>query len=139
MKTKLLLLFLIVPLFIFAQRPPKVDSLVIEGDTIIKYRITSSNQIASWYIYADSLQGTLDGTVSIVVCNDMIKNKYSPTEPADSLFTTLSSNMTSTLSANGPYPFYDPDGTPFEWYGLKFTVGNITKWHIKWELLYQRR
>ena len=137
MKTKLLILMLVIPSLVFAQQVTRLDSLVVEGDTTIAYRITSSNQIASWYVYADSLQGTLDGTVEVVVCNDMVARGR--TQPADSLFDLLSANMTKTLSANGPYIFYDQDGLPFEWYGLRFTQNNITKWHMKWEIVYQSK
>jgi len=144
MKKILLIALVFVPILMFGQRMnPVIDSLTAESDTIVWYHLSTSDYFASWYVKCDTLEGGTDGTIELVVCNDGLTDAewyaLGKPNPADSLAARLTDNMTKTLTTVGAYPFYDPDGTVFEWYGLRFTVGSVTKWHLWWEFIYQKK
>jgi len=133
MKKLLIILLLIIPLSSFAQRV-YTDTLKVETDTIIRYRVFDPNFLEGWYFYADTLAGTLDGTIEIVVANDFSENGY-PGDPAlipDSLFVLFDSGLVDTLDAVGPYPFLYKD-IPFDYIGARFTLNNITTWFIPYK------
>ena len=135
MKKLLLILLLIIPLTGFAQRV-YTDTLTVETDTIIKFRIFDPNFLVGWYAYADTLEGTLDGTVEFVVADDLSENGY-PSDPAtiaDSLFVLYNPGLRDTLDAVGPYGFKF-NSVPFDYGGIKFTVNNTTKWFIPYKLI----
>jgi len=136
MKKLIFLLLVCLPIMAIGQtRYHVLDSLTIESDTTIYYQMVNSKNF-SFHIFADSLAGTLDGTVELVAANtfDDTNNFRSTAEPTYTSFARYTASMTETLSANGYYSFFNVDNS-YEWIGLKFTVGNISKWHIKWLFL----
>ena len=123
------------PLLVMGQRV-YTDTLTVETDTIIKFRIFDPNFLVGWYAYADTLEGTLDGTVEFVVADDLSENGY-PSDPAtiaDSLFVLYNPGLRDTLDAVGPYGFKF-NSVPFDYGGIKFTVNNTTKWFIPYKLI----
>ena len=115
-----------------------LDTLTNERDTIIKHRISAEYEWA-WQTLADTLDGTADATIELVVALAPMG-----TTPPDSAFTRLAINMRDTLAlystASADPPFlYDPDGSPYNWIGLRFTVNSVTKWDIRNYLILRRR
>ena len=138
MKKLTILLLLIIPLATFAQTAQKIGTLTVESDTIIRYRVTNPNHLMQWMVKADTLAGTLDGTIELVVANDLLSTNIPSSTVADSLFVRLDAVLCDTLSAVGVYGF-EHDFLPYDYVGLKFTLNNITKWHIRYELKLSER
>ena len=101
------------------------DTITNERDTMIKYRFSDTYEW-SWHIKPDTLEGTLDAIVEILGCN----YDYDTIAPPDSLFVSLSSDMTDSLTSTDPVSFHDTDGSPYMWYALKITQNSVTKWDI---------
>ena len=134
MKKLILILALMIPLASFAQRV-YTDTLTIEADTILKYRVFDFNFLEGWYVYADTLEGTLDGTMEVVVADDLSEMGY-PGDPLlvpDSLFVLFNPGLRDTLDAVGPYGFKFRY-IPFDYVGIRIKVNNITKWFIPYKL-----
>ena len=133
MKKLLLMLIMLAPLLVMGQRV-YTDTLTAETDTIIRFRVYDANFTEGWYFYADTLEGTLDATIEIVVANDLSENGY-PGDPSlvpDSLFVLFDSGLVDTLSAVGPYAF-QYRYIPFDYIGVRFTLNNVTKWFIPYK------
>lgn len=139
MKKVILLLLLIVPLAGFAQRKLAVDTITYERDTIIKYRITGE-YTGHWFLVVDSLAGTLDSTIELVVADDVLNAHPTSTFPDDSVFVRYTENAIDTLTVNGEYSFFWDQPISYDYVGLKITKNNATKWHIYWKrILYNWR
>ena len=126
MKKLILIFAMMIPVLAMGQKSI-VDSLTVETDTIVRYRITNANYLTSWYMYADSLQGTLDGTVKLVVANDLDDSNVpaSASTIPDSLFMQLDVGLVDTLNALKPYAFFD-EPIPFDYIGLEYNGLDIT-------------
>lgn len=106
------------------------DTLTNEQDTIIKHRISGDYSWA-WHVLVDTLTGTPDATVELVVA----LGDYGATPP-DSAFARMGTNMIGTLAlystaSADPISFYSEDGIPYSWIGLRFKKESITKWDIR--------
>jgi len=127
MKKLLLIIALTAPLLVMGQRV-FTDTLTAETDTIIRFRVFDPNFVEGWYFYADTLQGTLNATIQIVVASDPATNGY-PTDPAlipDSLFMPYNVGLVDSLTEVGPYSF-QYRYIPFDYIGAKIDINGVTK------------
>ena len=126
MKKLILTLMLLAPILLMGQRV-YTDTLSVATDTIIRYRVFDPNFQEGWYFYAETLAGTPDATIQIVVANDPSSNGY-PTDPAlisDDLFMEYNAGLSDTLTAVGPYAF-QYRYIPFDYVGAKITINGVT-------------
>ena len=136
MKKLALIILILLPVMAFGQsRFRDIDSLHVTSDTIIIRKIIDSKNW-NWHVRIDSIAGTKDGTLELVVADsfDEAYDFSNLTSPPDSAFVRYADNMTYTLTTNTYYSFYKPD-LSYEFIGLRITMNSSTAMQVKWNFL----
>jgi len=137
-KKKIILSLALIGMVIGLQaqvRRQYLDTISYERDTIIYYHTENGAVYGTWYVYADTLEGTKNGLIELVIANDYLYGVASSRAMPDSLFVRYSSVSYDSLTAVKPILFKIEQPLYCDYVGLRFSLDSISKWHFYSKLM----